>query len=452
VYGGLLYRDSKGELQPYYATSVTSPDATVWTVKIRPGIKFTDGTPYDASAVKVNWLRVIDPAVRSPQFGAASVISTIDVVDSQTLRATLKAPTASFRDLLEGDLGWIASPAALQRYGADYGTTEESTVGAGPFKVSKWVHGSYVQYERNAAYWDAPRPYLKTVTINTVADFNTQYNSLTTGALDFMAATGTQFEQGSSAAGITAVRNLTGLTAFRIILNMRRAPFNDPNVRKAMTLAIDPKQVNTIRYQGEGLMLDSLYGPKSTWYTPSAKFPKHDAKKADALFDQASKQTGSPVTITYLVADLRANLGEGDEMIAEMAGYDNVKINVKVVASSAYVSTLQSGDWDMAFWPMSTPDPTNAVRAWTTGESLNYAGYSNPVVDAAAKAANATGDVPTRQEAYTSLFKQVLVDVPAFFLPVADPRVGWLHSDRLRGLTVTTTGPLLAELWTAAGK
>src|SRR5262249_27849209 len=118
------------EVEPRIAQSITgSSDSKTWTIKIRPDVKFSDGTAYDAEAVKFNWERMGDPANKSPMASAAQTIASMEVTDPLTLVVTLKAVNAQFPRLVATRLGLIGSPTAIKADPTGFGT---KPVGAGP--------------------------------------------------------------------------------------------------------------------------------------------------------------------------------------------------------------------------------------------------------------------------------------------------------------------------------
>src|SRR5215467_13795143 len=128
------------------------------TFKLRQGVQFHDGTPFDAAAVKWNIDRRLDPAVASPQREQLDpIISAVEVVDGRTVAFVLKAPYAGLLSLL-GELLWYkTSTTASEKLGKDFGN---APLGTGPFVFKEWVRGSHLAVERNATYWETGKPYL----------------------------------------------------------------------------------------------------------------------------------------------------------------------------------------------------------------------------------------------------------------------------------------------------
>src|SRR5436190_9296026 len=149
----LAYSDPKdGQVKPQTAESLTSTDAVTWTLKLRPNIKFTDGTDYDAAAVKFNWERLQNPANSATRAAQANLIQSMDVVDARTLKITLKAKNAVFPQAV-ALIPFIGSPTAINAKGANF---RSDPVGAGPFTLKSWTRDSQAVFQRNPKYWNAP--------------------------------------------------------------------------------------------------------------------------------------------------------------------------------------------------------------------------------------------------------------------------------------------------------
>ena len=158
---------------------MTTTDGKVWTLKLRAGVKFSDGTSYDAAAVKFNWERHADPANASMYASTAQAL-TSEVVDPLTLKVTLSAVNGQFPRILSIQLNYIGSPTAIRAAGsqAAYNT---KPVGAGPFMLKEWVRDSQMTFVRNPSYWNAPRPYVDTLVLKSVIPEDQRLNSFKAG-------------------------------------------------------------------------------------------------------------------------------------------------------------------------------------------------------------------------------------------------------------------------------
>ena len=138
----------------------------MWTLKLRPNIKFTDGTPFDAAAVKFNWQRLQDPNQRALLAAKANQMQSMDVIDTTTLRITLKEKNAQFPNSVVL-MSFIGSPTAIQQRGNQFAG---NPVGAGSFQFKSWVRNSALTLVRNPNYWNAPLPYLDQIVFKPVSE------------------------------------------------------------------------------------------------------------------------------------------------------------------------------------------------------------------------------------------------------------------------------------------
>ena len=149
---GLLGFNEKMEQIPQLAEKWdASPDARVYTFYLRKGVKFHDGTPFNAAAVKANFDRVRNPANKLLRYTLYKVISQIDVLDESTVRFTLSEPFGAMLATFAHPAGGINGPAAVQKYGKDYG---KNPVGTGPYKFAEWVPNDHITLVKNPDYWD----------------------------------------------------------------------------------------------------------------------------------------------------------------------------------------------------------------------------------------------------------------------------------------------------------
>src|SRR5262249_51631485 len=140
----------------------SNADATEWTIELRQGVTFTDGTPYNAQAVIFNWDRMQKPELASPCANTLKAFK-YTAVDDLTIKVTLPTAQSAFPNVMMDCGSKVASPAAIQKFGDSYGTTAETTVGAGPFSLTEYGQGDHASYKRNRNFWDQPRPYLDTL-------------------------------------------------------------------------------------------------------------------------------------------------------------------------------------------------------------------------------------------------------------------------------------------------
>src|SRR5262249_3549966 len=158
----------------------TSEDATSFRLTLRNGVRFADGTAYDAAAVVKNFQRIMDPKNKCKCASEVAAIDKVEATGPLDVTIKMKTPAANFPATLADIVGMVVSPAAVEKYGADFANYG---VGAGPFKLKEWRRGDRVVLERNEVYWRGP-PNLDEVVLRPIADSQTRYASLQAGNVD----------------------------------------------------------------------------------------------------------------------------------------------------------------------------------------------------------------------------------------------------------------------------
>ena len=242
VYDTLLYQTAEGEIVPRLATEFeASEDLTSMTLKLKEGLTFADGTPFDAEAVKFNLDRYRAPT--SKINGEVYQISTIDVVDPLTVKINVDGGLGSLAVALAARAGVMVSPAAAQA-----GTIKTQPVGIGGYKVTEQVPGDHVNYEKVDGYWDPDAQKVATMTYKLISDDQTRYNALAAGELDAAQINPDQLDDAEKA-GIKVIAKPSAIFLY-VALNTSNPALGDPEVRKALNMAIDRESIAEGMYDG----------------------------------------------------------------------------------------------------------------------------------------------------------------------------------------------------------
>jgi peptide/nickel transport system substrate-binding protein len=433
IYDALAILTTKGELRHRLAESITPTSDSVWTIKLRKGRVFSDGTPVDASAVQYNWSRIADPAQRSPSAAIAQQIASMNVVDPATLEVTLKEPNAQFPSLVaQTSLTFIGSPTAWDAAGTAFGS---SPVGAGSYMVEEWQRGAQLTLARNPKY--KGKTHLDQIVVKYIADETQRLNTLTTGGADIDIV-------GDVSTVTTALQqpNLADSTApqsggINIFFNLTKPPFDDLRARQAIAHALDGKAMNDAVNGGRGLLAPNLFLKDSEFYSAVSQ-PKPDKKKAQKLFDELAAE-GKPVEFTLETTQTFQKMAEWFQ--ARLSSFNNVKMSIEPVSGSQVTTGWQTGNFTLSF--SSIPrfiDPAPALaNAYETGGNTNYGKYSNPEVDRAFKEARTSNDVGARKDAYEKFQRAQVKDLPAFFFIHTVVHVLY-NKDKLQGVQLWGDG------------
>jgi len=182
-YQGLFGFDKEMKLENVLAESYqASPDGLSYTIKLKTGVNFQDGTPFNAEAVKANLDRASNPDNHLKRYNLFKTIASTEVVDANTVKITLKQPFSAFINTLASPAAAMISPEALKKYGKDIGF---HPVGTGPYEFVTWNQTDFVKVKKFAGYWKAGYPKLDSITWRPVVDNNTRSAMLQTGEANF---------------------------------------------------------------------------------------------------------------------------------------------------------------------------------------------------------------------------------------------------------------------------
>ncbi len=283
MYENLVRFSTKMQIEPGLAESWTqSPEGLVWTFKLRKGVRFHDGTPFDAKAVKYFFDRVLGEEKPFKASLYTPFVQGAQVVDDNTVRVTLKQPFAAFLFRLAHSAGGIVSPAAHQKWGKDL-TLHPS--GTGPFKFKEWVKSDHVTVERNDGYWGG-KPLLDGVVVKTVREDAARVLMLEAGDADLILNIPPEDITRLRKDPRFAVDSIPTARALYVVINEKKKPFDDVRVRQALNYAVNRESIVKNLFQGNAEAIPGIVAPLQNGY---AKVPgyAYDPKKARELLTQA---------------------------------------------------------------------------------------------------------------------------------------------------------------------
>jgi peptide/nickel transport system substrate-binding protein len=417
--------NSSGKPVPYLAKSMKASDGDrVWTMTLRPGVKFQDGTDLDADAVVFNIKRNRTQAA-SPAHPYAELVKSATAVNDLTVRFELKRPLNSFDGLFcqpvwAGTLGAVVSPAAVKKYGANYG---KHPVGAGPFKLQSWRPGNEAVLVRNPNYWQKGKPYLDKVVFKVLPDQQTRDQSVASGTVDMISAV--TFNELNGALKNPKLKTYYGSAngSQYLIFNFDKPPFNDRRMRQAAIQAINLDALSQALFEGHMAKAYTFLGENSEFYSKQAAqvYPKYDPESARKLIASYKKSGGNP-NFTYTTSNTDTTLAQFLQAQWKAVG---LNVQVKTYDISTYIERVvqnHSGQFQTAG---SILGPFVGIYPWielfATDGTGTYGGYSNPKVDKLLSQA-AAASTPAKEVA---LYQQAQV------LASQDVAYGWLSRSYL---------------------
>jgi peptide/nickel transport system substrate-binding protein len=398
-------------LVPGLAESWTiSRDGKTYTFKLRKGVKFHDGTPFDAEAVKFNFERNYLPTApfyHAPGAGASRqifrAVDRIDVVDEHTVRVVQKHVYANFLVYLAHAMGSIASPTAIKKWGnQEY---PNHPVGTGPFRFVERERGVKIVLERNPDYWGGP-PALDRLIIQPIPEFSARVTALLTGEVDW--ADGIHPDligRLKSDRNIEVVREIVPATS-AYILNTRNKPFSDPRVRQACNFAIDREVLVRDVYRGTAVPAMGTFGPTSAGHKADLKIYNYDPARAKRLLAEAGYPNG--FATTWWTVPFYPTTVPMTEFVQQSFKAIGIDLKIQVFEWQTFLGTmLQKGlpnDVGAGWFAYITDETYNMDRLYDSGlqppNGINFGWYSNPRVDQLLKKAALTIDDSERLQVY----------------------------------------------------
>jgi peptide/nickel transport system substrate-binding protein len=404
VFNTLVGTDESFNPQPELAESWTNPDPKTFVFKLRQGVKFHDGTDFNAEAVKWNVDRLKDPATKSPRINDLAAVANVEVMDPHTVKFNLTQPYAPLPAILMDRPGFILSPTAVQKLGPDFG---RNPVGTGPFKFVQWTQGQGVTVERNPDYWNPAEPHVDKVEFRIVPDPTVRVTMLRSGELDLIDRFDTK-----DVATIQGDPNLKLVQfnggawhGFQWIVD--KPPFDNKALRQAIAWGLNREALGKVHWNGYGRVPN---GPVTIpWAGGDAVKPiGYDPAKAKSLLAEAGYANGFEETLT--VRSRPDDIRLGELMQAQLAEI-GVKVNLGTINPNEWTAAQAQRliNWTTTSWTQrADPDGLLSLLFKTNG-TANEGGYSNPEVDQLLEKAAGIYDQEQRRPLYQQV-QQILVD------------------------------------------
>jgi peptide/nickel transport system substrate-binding protein len=416
VYEPLVTLDTKLGIKPGLAESWTQPDPRTLVFKLRRGVKFHDGTDFNAEAVKFNLTRMkTEP--KSVRKNELANVESVDVVDPYTVKLNLKKPDAALLATLTDRAGMMISPKVVQERGAELERNAKGA-GTGPFEFVEWIKDDHLLIKRNDAYWNKQSgPYLDRVRYRPIPDDTVKLQSLQAGELDVM-----DYVQPRDVAAVKADRNVVvvdvpSLADFAYQLNHGRSPFNVKALRHAVAYSIDLEQIVKGVWLNVGVPANGPIPPTSWAYDNTILPIKRDVAKAKAKLAEGGKPQGFSFTMT--TNNLPINVQEAEVMQAQMAEV-GIQMKIKLVDGGTLISEGNAKNFEMISYQWSgRPDPDGNVYQFfktSPGTSLNWSGISNPELDALLDKTREVSSQAERKKLYSSVIRILQDELPMIFV------------------------------------
>jgi peptide/nickel transport system substrate-binding protein len=424
VFDPLTIVTAAGGWAPYLAESVVPNSSfTSWTITLRPGVVFHDGTPCDGAALVTNLV------AQSKSLLTGIVLSPIldTITQSGPLAATLtfKSAWAPFPFYLAGGIGGqIAYVVAPSMLAAKDGTS--NPVGTGPFVFKEWVPNSHFTATANPHYWRKGLPYLDQITFKPIPDEQARAEALKSGTIDLMITDTpqviTQFRGNKSYSYIDDSSHVAGEPDMNCVqLNCLAAPFNNPNVRRAFALAVNKPQYVKVIDDNVPPVSQGLFVKGSPYYSSTA-LPSYDPSAAKKLVNQVAQSTGQPVSFSLGTTNSPA-ADRAQQYLLQALQAVGFKVKTSIVQQNEIINNALAGKYQALQWrQFGAVDPDLNYIFWSSTTvssgslSINMARNDDPKVEAALEQGRSGTDPTVRAAAYKTVNQRLAIDLPYIWL------------------------------------
>ncbi|TKJ24835.1 ABC transporter substrate-binding protein [Blastococcus sp. CCUG 61487] len=465
IYDPLMHRTEDGSIEPYLAESMEpNAELTEWTLTLREGVQFHDGTPLDADALKT----IFDTYLKAPDSRVAAdldEVTALDVVDPLTVVYRLTEPNAAFPDTLVTAAGWPFSPTAAAAAGPDAGS---NPVGTGPFTFVEWQRDSRLVVEKNENYWQEGLPYLDRITFRPIPDEDTRLSSLQSGDIDVM--------QSLRQSTVVRARDLDGVSNYEhlgsnsggMTMNTSKPPFDDVRVRQAMAYSMDQESlIEVLGGAGVTEPQTQFFSADSPYYSEALEesYPTYDVDKAQELYDSYvndpersdGKAVGAPISFTFQCPP-DPSLNELSQLYQAFFSALGAQVTLQQTEQAAWIQDMLARDYEAGCTRVGADrDPYTVFSQAFTEGPLNMTAFQDPEIDEQLAVLKTTTDLEARKAAVEAIGEVLNENVPNTFsagtLTVMATRDavknldGWVFPDGTQGNGAATAQVMWGHVW-----
>src|SRR6266542_878838 len=436
MFDTLVVLDPQLAPQPALATSWETPNDTTWRFKLRQGVKFHDGSPFNAEVAKYSLDRFVDPATKNPEAAVLKPITSVKAVDESTLELTTDGPFAATLTAIQN--AFMMSPTAVQAAGDQIA---RKPVGTGQYRFVDWVPGERLVMEANPDYWGT-KAKIQRLTWKPVTEASTRIVALRTGQADLIANIPPQLADQVSGPDMKLER-VPGIL-ITIMFNFAMKPFDDPKVRQALNHAVNVDEIIQFVLGGAATRLASATKPGMLGHDPDLKPYPYDPAKAKQLLAEAGFPNGFEATL-----DAPNGRYLNDKAVAEaiVGQLNKVGLNITLNLPDYNALVQKIVGHTSQFYLIGSVEPATEIafpRAFKSGGAF-FQGYTNDEVTGLIDRANRTLDRPQREQLFKQANRQIQQDAPWLFLYAQQDTYG-LRS-RLQGFEARPDPYIIVRDW-----
>lgn len=432
------------EIIPQLATEWSwSDDGASLTMKLREGVVFHDGTPFNAEAVARNIERsqTLEESRRKSEL---SSITGTEVLGDYEIRFDLKGPDATLLAQFADRAGMMVSPDAAEKAGADFGL---NPVCSGPFSFKERVAQDRIVLERFPDYWNADEIKLDSVTYLPIPDTTVRLANLQSGDIDILERlAATDLQQAKSDPNIN-VESAVSLGYQGITFNVANGDKGgdwgkDKRLRQALSYAIDREIINQVVFEGAFAAGNQPFPPNSPWYDTTKGIPGRDVEKAKSLLAEAGYPDGIDLEVQVPNTTVPLQLMQ---VIQSMAAEAGIRIKITSKEFATLLADQSAGDYQASQigWSGRVDPDGNIHQFMTTDGGINDSKFSNPEVDRLLNEARTSTDTAKRKESYDAARAILNDELPIVYL--YHQTWIWALSDKVDGFTPYPDGMIRLE-------
>jgi peptide/nickel transport system substrate-binding protein len=425
VFDTLVEPDDKLQMQPALAQSwTTSPDQLSWTFKLRTGVSFHNGDPFDADDVVYSFQRIIKGKLSSSyRFDS---VKDIVKVDPATVRIDLKTATPN----LLSNLGSYKGVAIVDQKNVESGEIAKKPVGTGPYSFESYQRGTAITLRSNDTYWGGG-PKIKSVKFGFVKEPSTALANLRGGQVQWTDNLPPAQVSGLLKSDNPVVQSVPSNDYWYFALNERKKPFNDPRVRQAFAWAIDRQSIAQAARFGAAQVNQTAIPKTSTWYYDYAPY-RQDPAKAQALLQQAGVQN---LKVDFMVTSEYPETVAIAQVMKDQLSKVGVTLNIRTEDFASWLADEDAGKFDgfLLSW-LGNVDPDEFYYSQHSSKGgNNYQKFANVQVDSLLQDGRTETD-PAKRKTFYDQAAKIIVD-QASYVYLYNPNVvqGW--SPKLKGYT-----------------
>jgi peptide/nickel transport system substrate-binding protein len=415
IYDTFVNHNANMEPIPGLAESwQVAADNVTWTFKLRKGVKFHDGTDFNADAVKFTIEAILDPKNNAGRRSVYTVIKSVDAVDPLTVKITTDGPFPDLPFLLIDRSAMIVSPTAFKKQGlADFAL---HPVGTGPYKFVEWVPNDHISLEANPDYWQG-KPKIGKITIRVVPTASARTAALRSGEADIVKdVSPNDLDTLRKDANLTVLQK-DSTTVVTSEMRQTKPPFNDKRVRQAMNYALDRKAIVNDIMKGVGTVADTP-GLPGEWGTVRLTPYEYNPEKAKQLLADAGYPNGLDANLFYV----SGRWGGDDQVTQAMQAYwqaAGIRVKLQKVDNAGLDDMLSRDPDTMAGWTTQQVRSSSYLdyHLWrlfqtqaTHIQGFQRSGFSDPQVDDLLTKGRSTFDLNERAKYYADAQKLIWDD------------------------------------------